>query len=70
MALPRLPPATHAGIRNSLFRRKFSLFGCAWNSIKEANQYSGLRRRIRANNAQNRENFPVFSLEQGTHRWQ
>jgi hypothetical protein len=29
---------------NSLFRRKFSLFGCVGNSVQEANDYAWLER--------------------------
>ena len=29
---------------NSLFRRKFSLFGCVGNSVEEANDYAWLER--------------------------
>jgi len=50
---------------NSLFRRKFSLFDCAGNSIKKGNQYGRLGRRIRAENALNRENSLYFPWVSG-----
>jgi hypothetical protein len=52
----RSPLAGHAGVSlmtdenslftqiNSLFRRKFSLFGCVGNSVQEANDYAWLER--------------------------
>ncbi len=45
---------------NSLFHRKFSLFGCVGNWIKEANHCRGLARRISADEARNRENSLYF----------
>src|SRR5882672_8244990 len=53
---------------NSLFRRKFSLFGCVGNSVEEANDYAWLERCIRTDNARNRENslyFPWITGNEG-----
>jgi hypothetical protein len=44
----------------SLFRRKFSLFGCVGNSIKKASRYRRLERPINAESALNRENSLYF----------
>ena len=52
----------------SLFRRKISLFDCAGNSIKKANQYGRLGRRIKVGNAGNRENSLYFPWISGNPR--
>jgi hypothetical protein len=49
---------------NSLFGRKSSLFGCVGNSIRKANQYGRLGRRIRADSAPIRENSLYFPWNQ------
>ena len=46
----------------SLFRRKFSLFGCVGNSIKKASRYRPLEGPINVESPESGK-FPVFSLD-------